>query len=393
MPTNRKETIVRVITRLNVGGPSKHVAWLSTLLNERNWKNILLHGSIDNNENDLSILSKNIHSLFIPGMKRNISPIMDFESIWSTYKILKQHRPAIVHTHTAKAGMIGRVGALMYRILNNRKVKIVHTFHGHSFHGYFSKWKHKLFVWIERILARYATDAIVTISKQQQIEILNIYKVGTKEKHIIVPLGIDTSFVQKLDKISMKRDFNIPDGSKVFGIVGRIAPIKNHRLFISSIIEFNKICNDSNCSFLVIGDGDQTDLLDLKQYATDNKIDNLHFTGNLIDPAYFYGALDYLVLTSKNEGTPVSILEAFAAEIPVISTPAGGVVDLMGESERGIIAKPTSIDLANKYQYALTHDLTDTINKAKQYVYQNHSLEVLTDNIENIYSTLLGQTK
>ena len=388
---NEGNVVVRIITRLNVGGPAKHVFWVSEGLNKRSWNNILVYGSVESDEHQIEVTGKPVYSLFVKHMVRRISPLNDLKSIHGIYKTLRHHKPTIIHTHTAKAGMVGRAAALLYKVFHDHNVKVVHTFHGHSFHGYFSKWKHRFFLSIERTLARSISDAIITISRQQQDEILKTYKVGSRKKHHIIPLGIDTSFVDRLDKHSLRSQLNIEGGDRVFGIVGRIATVKNHHLFISSIIEFNKLKNE-RCHFVVVGSGADLEIQELEDYARDNNVQNIHFIGNQTDPAFFYGALDYLVLTSKNEGTPVCILEAFAAEIPVISTPAGGVVDLLGNNERGLIAQPTASDLALQYQYALDHDLTEMTARAKQFVFSKYTLEKLTDNLENLYQNLSGQT-
>jgi len=380
--------IVRIITRLNVGGPSKHVSWLSNGLNKKGWKNVIVCGKVEKYENDMSefVEQFNLKKIEIDSLKRSISFKDDLKSIFEIYKILKIEKPLIVHTHMAKAGLVGRLAVKLYNLTHKNKIKTIHTFHGHTFHGYFSPFKEKLFLNIERFLAKYATDKIITISKQQQQEILNVYKVGTKEKHEIINLGIDTSFANELDKKTFRKDFNIPVDAKVFGIVGRIAEIKNHKLFIDSVKEFNKFGN-KNIYFVIIGDGDKEYVNELKKYS--KGVDNIIFTGNQMNPKYFYGALDFLVLTSKNEGTPVSILEAFACKIPVISTAVGGVLDLIGKNERGLLVKQEAKDLAQKYKYALKNNLEGIKIKANEFVEKNYSIENLVNKIDKLYKELI----
>ena len=380
--------ILRIITRLNVGGPSKHVSWLSNGLNQRGWKNIIICGKVEENEDDMSDFFNqfDLQKIEVSSLKRSISLKDDFKTILKIYKTLKKEKPLIVDTHMSKAALVGRVAVKLYNLTHKQKIKTVHTFHGHTFRGYFSPAKEKLFLNIEKFLAKYATDKIITISKQQQNEILGIYGVGSKEQHEIINLGIDTSFSDELDKKSFREDFGIPLEAKVFGIVGRIAEIKNHKLFIDSVKEFNTKIKD-NIFFVIIGDGDKDYVNELKKYA--NGIDNVIFAGNQMDPKYFYGALDFLVLTSKNEGTPVSILEAFACRIPVISTAVGGVVDLIGKNERGIIAKEDCKDLAKKYKYALENNLEDIVTNAKKFVEKNYSIENLVDKTDKLYRQLI----
>jgi len=380
--------VIRIITRLNVGGPSKHVSWLSDGLNKKGWKNIIVCGRVEQDEDDMSeFFNKfDLKKIEINSLKRSISLKDDLKSIFEIYKILKIEKPIIVHTHMAKAGLVGRVAVKLYNLTHKNKIKTVHTFHGHTFHGYFSPLKEKLFLNIERVLAKYATDKIITISKQQYEEILNVYKVGTSKKHEVINLGIDTSFANNLDKESFRKDFNISFDAKVFGIVGRIAEIKNHKLFIDSVKEFNKF-GYKNIYFVIIGDGDKEYVNELKKYS--KGVDNIIFAGNQMNPKYFYGALDFLVLTSKNEGTPVSILEAFACKIPVISTAVGGVIDLIDDNERGLLARQEAKDLAQKYIYVLENNLDDMKIKAKEFVEKNYSIENLVGKVGKLYKQLI----
>lgn len=382
--------VVRIITRLNVGGPSKHVSWLSNGLDQKGWHNILVSGKVEADENDMSefLGAFNIEHIELESLKRSISPKDDYKSIIEIYQLLKKEKPAIVHTHMSKAALLGRVAVMFYNLLNADKIKTVHTFHGHTFHGYFSPVKEKLFLNIERFLARFATDKIITISNQQQDEILNRFKVGTKEQHVRINLGIDTNFVSKLDRTSLRNDFKIPLGAKVFGIVGRIADIKNHDLFIESVKCFNEKFMDENIYFVVIGDGEKGFVDNLKMKSIDLK--NIIFAGNQTDPSYFYGGLDFLVLTSKNEGTPVSILEAFAAEIPVISTAVGGVIDIIGNDDRGYLIDSSQEELAKAYDNILKVNSHNKVQKAKDFVENNYSIGSLVNNIDKLYKQLTG---
>ena len=324
-----------------------------------------MSGKVEADENDMSefLNAFSIKHIELDNLKRSISPRNDYKSILNIYQLLKTEKPSIVHTHMSKAALLGRVAVMFHNFFNENKIKTVHTFHGHTFHGYFSPLKEKLFLNIERFLAKFATDIIITISNQQQSEILDRFKVGKPEQHVQINLGIDTSFASQLDRTSLSNDFNIPKGAKVFGIVGRIADIKNHELFIDSVKHFNKRYNYNNIYFVIIGDGEELFVNTLKNIAKD--IENIIFAGNQTNPSYFYGALDYLVLTSKNEGTPVSILEAFAAEIPVISTAVGGVVDIIGNNERGYLVDDNPEEFAEEYANILKVDSSIKIKAAK----------------------------
>ncbi|MCO4783754.1 MAG: glycosyltransferase [Candidatus Cloacimonetes bacterium] len=382
--------VVRIIARLNVGGPAKHVAWLSSGLQKKSWTHKLLHGVIDGDEDDLSTFSKNlsVDCVQIDSLEKNIS-FKDIKAFIDIFLLLLKHSPKVLHTHTSKAGFLGRAAGLVLNVLRPwSKMKIVHTFHGHTFHGYFSLSKERLFLNIEKFLAKFASHAIVTISKQQQQEIRDQFKVGHPSKHHLISLGIDTDFANRLDKTALKQRLNIPDDSKVFGIVGRIAPIKNHRLFIESVAEFHKI-NDQNISFVIVGGCSDQDMALLKDYSQSLGVNSIIFAGNVKTPEEIYGALDYLVLTSKNEGTPVSILEAFASKIPVASTSVGGVIDIVGSNnDRGLLCDQNAKELASLYHHLLTEDNSTRVDKAHQFVHENYSIDNLVNKMDDLYKSL-----
>jgi len=384
--------VLRVIARLNVGGPAKHVSWLSSGLDQKGWENTLVYGEVEENESDMEFFAREmgVRMVKLKSMARSISIKDDLRCLFEIYKLIQKIKPNIVHTHTSKAGFLGRIAAITYNITHQRKIKIIHTFHGHTFQGYFSRPKERLFLLIERILGRFS-DKIITISEQQYKEILETYKVGHPANHQIVKLGIDTSFANSLQRNSFRKDFKIAEDQKIFGIVGRIAPIKNHTLFLQSIADFNRIHTSKKTVFVIIGDGEPDLVAGLKKQTHDLGIDNLIFAGNQSNPSYFYGGIDFLVLTSLNEGTPVSILEAFACGIPVVSTNVGGVPDLIINNERGILIPSGDLKgLVNAYESLLVNDNTQIINQAKTYVVQNYSVTALVDSIDKMYRVLLN---
>lgn len=385
--------ILRIITRLNVGGPTKHVAWLSSGLAEKGWSGQLICGTVEGDEDDMSsfVTEYGIEVQSLNSIKRSIDIRSDAKAIREIYKLLCDYRPAIVHTHMSKAGLVGRSAVMFYNVLHKEKIKTVHTFHGHTFHGYFSPAKERLFLWIEQFLAGYATSAIVTISPQQQGEIRDVYKVGKAGQHHQINLGIDTGFAKQLDRESLRQELGIPQNSKVFGIVGRIAEIKNHHLFIDSAREFFARHPEYDVRFVIIGDGEKSYVDGLKFYASD--VPRVIFAGNRTDPRQFYGLLDYLALTSKNEGTPVSILEAFACGIPVVSTGVGGVVDLIGKNERGLIVAPTVMAISDGFWHLLNADHAMTTTLAKEFVELNYSVNGLVRKIDSLYKVLWGAVK
>lgn len=388
--------ILRIITRLNVGGPAKHVSWVSSRLQEKGWDTVLVSGKVEEDEDDLSpFVPASVEQVKIPSLIRNLHPIHDLRAFLAILRQMFLHRPSIVHTHTSKAGLLGRLAAWIYRLVTFRKVKVVHTFHGHTFHSYFHPLKTKLFLFLEKFLANFCTDKIITISRQQKTEILDEFGVGTASQHVIIPLGVDFSFTTELHRSRLKELHHIPAEHNLVGIVGRIAPVKNHPSFLRMCKFLEEECSD--LSFLVIGGGSKEDLRILEDLKNELDLQRLKFAGNVENPRWIYGCLDALVVTSKNEGTPVSILEAFASKIPVVSTKAGGTVDLIGhDQERGFLVEQgenQESELARCVLEALeSKNENIKVSTAYEFVMENYSVQRLCDDLHRLYLSLAPET-
>lgn len=404
--------IVRIIARLNVGGPARHVVWLTKALQDQEFQSVLVAGSVPEGEEDMSYFAfeNGVKPIFIPEMSREISLKDDIVSFLKIYKILLREKPDIIHTHTAKAGTLGRLAGLVYRwftfgtlIGRPRRTKMVHTYHGHIFHSYYGCAKTKLFLTIEKILALLATDKIIVISKQQFEEIHKKYGVGISSQFSVIPLGIDLDVFRGLkeNRKAIRREFNLKDEEVAVGIIGRLTEIKNHRLFL----RVAKICKalDERLRFFVIGDGNLK--AELRREAEDLGItDKLVFMGNREDIS-FYAALDVVALTSLNEGTPLSLIEAMASEVPVISTIVGGVLDLLGKRveqksgfcifERGIGVWLEQENIDESFSMGLLYlirnpKLQKNLAKAgKEYVFSCYSKRRLVEDISSLYKNLL----
>jgi len=388
-----KKRVLRIIARLNVGGPAKHVHWVCSGLKAKGYENLLVYGGVEENEDDFSAAVKKspIRLLKMSAMARSISPLKDLHSLFSLYKIIRRFQPRICHTHTSKAGFLGRIAVFLYNLFHpfQTPISVLHTFHGHTFHGYFSPWKHRLFLWIEKILAK-CTDVIIVISNQQKHEICDSYGVGTPDQFRIIPLGIDTAFAKDLDPDYLKERLSIPKDAFVFGIVGRISPVKNHTLFLNAVSQFQQDFPDSNTHFLIIGGGAHAEMQRLRQQVQELKLRFVKFAGNIEEPEHIYGAIDALVLTSKNEGTPVAILESFASKKPVIASAVGGVIDLLGvDSRRGfLLQNPEPSNFSSSFQKVMLHQPLEILTEAKDYVEKSHSIERLTSDLDELYRSL-----
>jgi len=342
MGTPGKTKVVRVIARLNVGGPAKHVVWLTQGLQQSPIETLLVAGTVPEGEEDMGYFADElgITPHYIREMSREISP-KDVVTIWKLFRLFRRERPDIIHTHTAKAGTVGRVAGFFYRwatpgtlIGQPRKCKFVHTYHGHIFHSYYGPLKTRLFIFVEKVLARIATDRLLVVSHQQQNEISKVFGIGRNGQFQVVPLGLDLNVFENAAtrRQIFRQELGLTDDVILIGIVGRLTEIKDHEFFLRAVARFKELVNDSlaEVKFVVIGDGSLRS--ELERLSVSLGLDrDVIFSGNRRDPHNFYPALDIVALTSKNEGTPLTLIEAMANARPVIATSVGGVVDLLGE--------------------------------------------------------------
>lgn len=334
--------ILRIIARLNVGGPARHVVWLTQGLKSDGYETLLVAGVVPPGEDDMSYIAAaaGVQPFILPEMSREIS-LMDAVTIWKLFRLMRREQPDIVHTHTAKAGTVGRVAGLMYRWLTPaallgrpRCCSFVHTYHGHVFHSYYGRFKTRVFLGIERFLAWSATDRIIVISEQQRREINEVFRVGRREQFAVIPLGIDMSAyaLWQSGQNRLRAELNADDGQVLIGIVGRLTEIKHHRLFLQAAALLKRNAA-SKIRFVIIGDGNLRGDLE-EQVKSLGLSEDVLFLGTRDDPEHFYSALDIVALTSLNEGTPLTLIEAMANARPVIATSVGGVVDLLGTAIR-----------------------------------------------------------
>jgi len=328
----KKIKIVRIITRLNIGGPAIHTALLTKELNDDLFESILICGNVSKDEGDMGYIAKRygIEPICIPSLGKKINPFLDIIAFYRILRYIRKVKPDIVHTHTAKAGVLGRLAAVFAGV----PVK-AHTFHGTVFHGYFANRRTAFFMKIERMLARF-TDAIVAISQSQKKDVVAKYRITSPEKCHIIKLGFDQdrllSLVEERDVFRKKFKFEKDD--ILVGVVGRLVPIKNHKMFINAADYAIKNADGglrNRLRFVVVGDGE--DKTELMAYVKFKRLDDkIIFAGWSRNTEEVYADLDIVALTSINEGTPVSLIEAMAASKPVVSTDVGGVRDTVGDA-------------------------------------------------------------
>lgn len=339
--------IARIITRLNIGGPAIQATTLSAHLNGQGFETLLVHGRPDQDEGDIrSVLDAGpLQTAYVGSLCRPIAPFSDMRALAAVYWLLCRFRPAIIHTHTAKAGTIGRLAALAYNRTYGRKrpARTVHTYHGHVFEGYFSPALSASFVAIERQLAR-CTDALITISPRIRDDILARHGIGRPEQVRVVPLGFDLTRFAAIDGRSgaaARLELGLPADACIVTTVGRLTPIKQQGLFLTMASRLSIVRSDA--MFLIAGDGPLRGELE-QQARTLGLGDRVRWLGWRSDLSRIYAATDVFVLTSANEGTPVALIEAMAAGVPCVSTDVGGVRDVITDQESGTVVTAGDVE-------------------------------------------------
>ncbi|MBU4258701.1 MAG: glycosyltransferase family 4 protein [Proteobacteria bacterium] len=406
---NRKTKILRIIARLNIGGPAIHVALLTQGLDPDRFQSVLVTGKVSAQEGDMSYLADTygIKPIVISDLQREINFKKDLKTFIKVFAIIRREKPDIVHSHTAKAGFVARIAVCAYNFFFNKKVKVVHTFHGHVFKGYFSRIKTFLFLWVERLLAR-STDVVIAISDSQKKELADKYRIISPDKIKIINLGFDLNpfLFSKALHGKFRRFLGIDNKTLLIGIVGRLVPIKNHMMFLKAAKIFINQNPGIRVKFVVVGDGEMRG--ELEAYCSKEGLsEHVLFCGWVRDVASVYADIDILALTSLNEGTPVSIIEAMASSVPVIATDVGGIKDLLGFyisndytangfqlCERGILCENKDPQhFAKGLSYLLNNGLDkdeSRIMRALEYVKQNYSQERLIRDIKALYIDLAG---
>ena len=391
--------VLRIINRLNLGGPTYNAANLTKYL-DGDFETLLVSGMTDESEESSEfILNKlDLHPVYIKEMYRELNPLRDYKAYFKLREIIREFKPDIVHTHAAKAGAVGRLAA------HHEGVPvIVHTFHGHVFHSYFGALKTRMFLEIERYLAG-KTHAIVTLSEIQKGELAHQFKVAPHHKFEIIPLGFDLSrFTENKEekRKAFREKYNVSDDEILISIVGRLVPIKNHPMFLKAL----KIVSEKTTKKIrafIIGDGE--DRANIEKMATDLglKFNNadlrekniLTFTSWIKDVDVSNAGSDIIALTSFNEGTPVSLIEAQASGKPIVSTRVGGIANIVIEGETALLCESDDVETFAAHLLSLIeddglrHQMSD---KGTAHVMESFSHIRLARDMSTLYRRLLNK--
>jgi glycosyltransferase involved in cell wall biosynthesis len=397
--------VLRLIARLNTGGPAIHTILLTQGLNGTRFTSRLVTGLVGPGEGDMGYFaaSRGVVPIVIPELGRDVSFRNDVRALWKVFRLICREQPDVIHTHTAKAGGVGRVAGCAYNIwraLTGRpRAKLIHSFHGHIFHGYFSPWKSRLLVLIEWLLAK-VTHRMIAVSEAIRHDLTNVYRVCRPDRVRVVPLGLDIGWVDELPAArgALRREFSIPDERTTVGVIGRLTEIKNHALFLSAL----RLLRDERVHGLIIGDGELRPSLEDMASAL-NLGSGVTFTGWQKDVRKIYADVDIVCLTSLNEGTPLALIEGMAAGRPFVATDVGGVRNLMvGDGqpdpsgfrsfENGILVGPNDASaLVAALRWLIVHpDVRRAMGAAGQRSVQaRYSHRRLVEDIASLYLELL----
>ena len=384
--------VVRIITRLNIGGPSIQAASLSSALATRGFTTTLVHGRLGPGEGDMSYLvAPGVTTVFVPTLARAIQPIADLRALFALLAELRRRRPQIVHTHTAKAGLLGRLAAAFYNLTrgNAPRARVVHTYHGHVLEGYFGPVRTAVFIALERLLAR-TTDAIVAIAPAIRTQLVEGYRIGRPAQYHVIPLGFDLSPFTAIDtqaRAAARVALDIPPGAPVVTTIGRLTAIKQYDLFLEVVARVATQCPDLVA--LLAGDGELRADLEARAEALGVR-HRVRFLGWRRDLPVIYAATDVFVLTSRNEGTPVALIEAMASGVPGVSTNVGGVGDVINHTDVGFAV--TGVDALAERVTALLRDpaLRAAIGgRARARVSEHYAFARLAADVERLYHGLL----
>lgn len=385
-----KKTIVRIVTRTNVGGPALHTTLLTQGLAPDRYRSWLVRGQVDEGEEDYMLWQNRRPRRLIdlPQLQKKISIFKDLQASLSLFSLIRRLRPDIVHTHMAKAGLIGRLAAKAAGV-----PVIIHTYHGHVLKGYFPKNKERFYTLLERWLARFSTT-LITVSETVKNELLEM-KIGRAEQYRVIPLGLnlDRYLASAALRGRLKQELGFPEQSTLISLVGRLVPIKRQQDFIEAAQRI--LVDQPDAQFLLVGDGEDKPRLQ-QQVRRLNLTQNVHFLGWRRDLDRIYADTDVVVLTSDNEGLPVSIIEAMASGCPVVATKVGGVGDLVEDQQTGVLVKPRDIQALAEAVKTLTRskDLAGKWGQTAQRLAKDrYGAERLVRDIDNLYSELLGHSR
>ena len=368
-----------MIARMNVGGPAVLIDIVHRGLDPHEFEAELWTGDVEPGEIDhLVVKGRPDRVRKIDGLGRSVKVGGDIKAFWSLVRLLRAERPDIVHTHTAKAGVLGRLAAIVARVPIR-----VHTFHGHVLHGYFSPRVTKAIIFIERLLAR-RTTTLAAVGSQVRDDLLAA-NIGRPDQYRVVPPGV--SIEGSHDKAEARARLDLPVDAPIALFVGRLTQIKRPDRLVEA---FRTVLSEEPRAILAIaGEGD---LLDETKAAVIDLGKSVHFLGWQSDLSAVYPIADVVVLTSDNAGMPVTLIEASMLGIPCVTTDVGSAREVVIDERTGFVTSKQPRDIAAAVNRVLGDDeLASKFGaQAKEHAERNFGAHRLVDDYANLYRTLMA---
>jgi glycosyltransferase involved in cell wall biosynthesis len=395
VPDGSAIKVLRVIARVNMGGPALHVAYLTAGLRDRGYDTTLVAGSLARGEDSMEFVAEalGVEVERLPGLRRDISPVRDVLAVWRLAQVIRRERPAILHTHTAKAGAVGRVAAMLAG--DARPPIVVHTFHGHVLRGYFGPVRTFGFRLLERWLAR-ATTALIAVSPEVRDDLVAL-GVAPREQFTVVRLGIELQARVEVENANgrdeTRRMLGIGPERFMVGWIGRMTGVKRTGDVLLAVKQLRDRGVDS--ILCLVGDGPEREQVERRAHELGIMRSTL-FLGYQENVAQFYAAFDAMVLPSGNEGTPVSAIEALAAGRPVVATKVGGVPDVVRDGEDGFLVDLGAVDQLADALARLAEDpaLRTRMGEAgRERVLPRYAVDRLVEDVDRLYRSLLAERR
>lgn len=387
--STRPIRVVHLIARLNVGGAAVVVSLMVSHLHPPEFESKLICGRVGATEGDMQYYAEQlgVEPIIIPELGRELHPLRDIATIWKVYRLLRTLKPDVVHTHTAKAGFVGRIAGRLAGV-----PVVVHTFHGHVFYGVFRGSKARAMeqfsIGLERFAALFC-DRILTLSDYLRDELADKFHITKKERIIVLPIPVELEAFAAVQRHAgmFRQAWAIPMDAPLVGLIGRLVPMKYPELFVQAAAKVQ--AQKPSARFVIVGDGELragvealVESLGLREAVT--------FTGWQQDMAAIYSDLDVLAVSSQNEGTPVTLIEAVTARCPVVATAVGGVPDVLDGGKLGTLVPPGDAD-------ALAKAMLDTLQnpldmaQASQTMQARHDVENVMRQFGTLYKALLRE--
>jgi glycosyltransferase involved in cell wall biosynthesis len=382
--------VLRVIARLNLGGPAHQAALLSgRRVDPDRFETLLVHGRLAEGEESMAYLAdrEGAHTVYLESLGQPVLPHRDLRALMSLRRLIRRFRPHVLHTHTAKAGFLGRQAAL---ISDGPRPVIVHTYHGHVLEGYFGSAKSAVFRSLERRLAR-STDSLVGVSEATVDDLVRLGVAG-REQFRVVPLGLDLSAYDRAEDASgagLRRRLGLRPDDLLAVFVGRLVPIKRVDVLLRAVSAAR--AEGASLHLAIVGNGQER--ARLEALAGDIGVSGaVHFLGYQRDLPFVFAAADIAALSSDNEGTPVSLIEAGAAGVPAVATDVGGVSEVVG-ADAGLLVPQADHAAMGRALARLASDqsLRDRMGAAaRTRALERYKADRLVVDIERLYEELLA---